>query len=68
MKHLLEQIRYMLSNNQKLAGLSKDQIEEFEERAAILEYNGGLSRKEAEKLALQFIRKGDGGGREKGNR
>lgn len=67
MKHLLEQIRYMLSNP-KLAGLSKDQLEEFEERAAILEYNGGLSRKEAEKLALQFIRKGDGCGREKGNR
>ena len=52
-------------------GLSKDWRIEYEERAAILEYDGGLVREEAEALALQEIRvrtreydqKNRGGGR-----
>ena len=31
-------------------------MEEYEERAAILEFDGGLSRQEAENQALQEIR------------
>jgi hypothetical protein len=34
-----------------LNGLSDDELEYFQERAAIYQYDGGLSKKEAEKLA-----------------
>lgn len=33
----------------------KEQIEAFEERAAIMEFDGGLSRKEAERLAYEIV-------------
>lgn len=33
-------------------GVSEDSREWFEERAAIMEFDGGLSRQEAERLAL----------------
>jgi len=36
--------------------LSMDWRIEYEERAAILEYDGGLTRKEAEKKAFQEIK------------
>lgn len=32
--------------------LTDDEREHFEERAAIMEYDGGLAREEAERLAL----------------
>ena len=35
--------------------LTADQAEAFEERAAIMEFDGGLTRAEAEKLALQDV-------------
>ena len=35
--------------------LTDAQQEDFEERAAIIEFDGGLSRKEAEQLAWQII-------------
>lgn len=38
-----------------LTHLSADQREDFEERAAIMEYDGGLSRDHAECLALLVI-------------
>jgi hypothetical protein len=33
-------------------------VEAFEERAAIAEYCGGLSREDAERLAWQYVREG----------
>ncbi len=36
--------------------LPSEWIEDYEERAAILEYDGGLAREEAEVQALQEIR------------
>lgn len=33
----------------------KEQIEAFEERAAIMEYEGGLNRQEAERLAYEIV-------------
>lgn len=33
----------------------KEQIEAFEERAAIMEFDGGLTRREAEKLARNLF-------------
>jgi hypothetical protein len=35
--------------------LTEEQREDFEERAAIMEYDGGLPREEAEKLALKIV-------------
>ncbi len=35
--------------------VTDDQKEQFEERAAIMEFDGGLPRVEAEKLALQDV-------------
>jgi len=40
-----------------LDNLPMDWREEFEERAAILEYDGGLSREQADRQALQEIGK-----------
>jgi len=37
------------------AQLNSDQLERFEERAAIMEYDGGLTRKEAESRALLAV-------------
>ena len=34
---------------------NKEQIEAFEERAAIMEFEGGLNRQEAERLARKII-------------
>ena len=36
---------------------NKERIEAFEERAAIMEFDGGLSRQEAERLAFEFVYK-----------
>ena len=33
-----------------------DEKEAYEERAAIMEYDGGMSRKEAERKAMEWIR------------
>lgn len=38
-----------------LAGLTSDQREAFEERAAILEYDAGLPRRTAERRALAEV-------------
>lgn len=38
-----------------LAGLTPDQREAFEERAAILEYDAGFPRRTAERLALAEV-------------
>lgn len=35
--------------------LEESELEEFKERAAIMEFNGNMSREEAEKLALERI-------------
>lgn len=37
--------------------MTPDETETFEERAAIMEYDGGLSRREAENLAAAFTRR-----------
>ena len=36
---------------------NKERIEAFEERAAIMEFDGGLTRKEAERLAFEIVYK-----------
>jgi len=38
-------------------GLTEDELDIFEERAAIMEFDGGLSRAEAEKEAMKEIEK-----------
>jgi len=38
-----------------LCGLTPDEIENYEERAAIMEHLGGLSKGEAENLALVIV-------------
>jgi hypothetical protein len=44
-------------DRQHLSGisLSEDEQEYFEERAAIMEYEAGLNRHEAERLALDYL-------------
>lgn len=37
--------------------LSKAEREEYEERAAIMEYDGGLPKAEAERQALEIVRR-----------
>ena len=37
-------------------GMDDNQREAYEERAAIMEYDGGMSRKEAEREAMEWIR------------
>lgn len=44
-----------LQNNQLF--LSSAEREHFEERAAIMEYEGGLSRQQAEQAAFEMIKK-----------
>jgi len=38
-----------------VADLDEDERDRFEERAAIMEYDGGLPRAEAEQLALEDV-------------
>ena len=38
-----------------LSGMNADLRERYEERAAIMEFDGGLPRAEAERLALQDV-------------
>jgi hypothetical protein len=40
-----------------LSSLSEEQRYVFEERAAIMEYDGGLTREEAEKQAQQLLQR-----------
>ena len=44
------------TNRDELASLSEAEREEYEERVAIMEYDGGLSREEAERQALEIIK------------
>lgn len=48
--------------DQELSQLTEDELELWEERAAIMEYDGGLSREEAEREAFDDIvmRRNDG--------
>jgi len=41
--------------NPALMDLTPEQLEDYKERAAIMEYDGGLSRTEAEAEALQIV-------------
>lgn len=36
--------------------LTTEQAEDFEERAAIMEFHGGMTREEAEKEALKVVK------------
>ena len=38
-----------------VADLSEDEFEFYEERAAIIEYDGGLQREDAERMALDEV-------------
>lgn len=49
------QSSFIASLKKEISELGDDQIEEFEERAAIMEFEGGLSKEEAEWRALQII-------------
>lgn len=51
-KELSEVIRQVVLND-----TNKERIEAFEERAAIMEFDGGLSRLEAERLAFEMVYK-----------
>jgi len=55
---------YRESREELIGGLSEDERTEFEERAAILEYDGGLPKEEAERLALKEILINPNGARE----
>jgi hypothetical protein len=37
--------------------MTPEQLEHYEERSAILEYDGGLSRKEAEEQAMKEVKR-----------
>lgn len=45
-----------LTETAAFKGWSKARIEAFEERAAIMEYDGGMERKEAERAAFKLLR------------
>jgi len=47
-----------------IAGLSEEERAEYEERAGILEYDGGLTKAEAERQALSEILTNPNGSRE----
>lgn len=47
---LYEVIRQVVLND-----TNKERIEAFEERAAIMEFDGGLPREEAERLAYEIV-------------
>lgn len=47
---LSEVIRQVVLND-----TNKERIEAFEERAAIMEFDGGLNRQEAERLAYEIV-------------
>jgi len=47
-----------------IAGLSEEERAKFEERAGILEYDGGLTKAEAERQALSEILTNPNGSRE----
>lgn len=49
---LYEVIRQVVLND-----TNKERIEAFEERAAIMEFDGGLNRQEAERLAFEIVYK-----------
>lgn len=38
-----------------LKDTNKERVEAFEERAAIMEFDGGMTRKEAERLAYEIV-------------
>ncbi|AZL16322.1 hypothetical protein [Rickettsiales endosymbiont of Stachyamoeba lipophora] len=44
-----------LETNKNSYSLTEEEVMKFEERAAIMEYDGGLSRKKAEEEALNDI-------------
>ena len=43
--------------NEAIASLSESERADYEERAAIMEYDGGLARAEAERRALEIVTK-----------
>ncbi len=45
----------ILEDEDILSFLSRDELEAYEERSAIMEFDGGLSREEAEFRALRII-------------
>jgi hypothetical protein len=46
---------YGIALKELIAGLSEAERYQFEERAAIMEYDGGLSREKAERAALREV-------------
>jgi len=44
-----------LENDDLLSFLNLDELEAYEERSAIMEFDGGLSREEAEFRALRIV-------------
>lgn len=44
--------------------MTPDEREAYEERAAIMEYYGGMTRKEAERRAMELIREARNGQRD----
>ena len=46
---------YREGQDELIAALSEEERAEFEERSGILEYDGGLTKAEAERLALSEI-------------
>ena len=55
----LQRLRFLETDtftNENVKDIPSDWMEEFEERAAILEYDGGLSREEANAQAMAEIK------------
>ena len=54
-KYLLKIRPKKIDVYEKLSDLTEDELESYEERAAIMEFNGNMPRKEAEQKALDRI-------------
>ena len=56
-KYLLKIRPKKFDIHEKLSDLTEDELESYEERAAIMEFNGNIPRGESERLALERILK-----------
>ena len=56
-KYLLKIRPKKIDIHEKLSDLTEEELESYEERAAIMEFNGNIPRGESERLALERILK-----------
>lgn len=52
-------MRFLQTAVDDVRPMTNEEREQFEERAAILEFDGGMTREAAEALAVEMMRKGE---------